>query len=52
MDGILKFLCLHGKYPFRFLRTVKIIYIGLEFYNAMVRIFILYFTKCNANAEK
>ena len=30
MDGIFKFLHLHGKYPFGFLRSVRIIYMGLD----------------------
>ena len=47
MDGIFKILCLHGKYPFGFLHPVKIIYMGLEFYNAMVKN-IFYFIFPNA----
>ena len=50
MDDIFKFLHLHGKYPYRFLYNVKIIYMGLE-YNAIVKRVLLYFFKCNAIAE-
>ena len=46
MDGIFKILRLHSKYPFGFLHSVNIIYMGLEFYNAMVERF--YFIFSNA----
>ena len=51
MDGIFKFVRLHGKYPCSLLHSVKIIYMGFEFYNAMVKRFLLYFSKCSAVEE-
>jgi len=48
MDGIFKFLRLHGKYPCGLVHPIKIIYMGLKFYNAMVKRFLL----SNASIEK
>jgi hypothetical protein len=43
MDGIFNFYASTVNLSYGFLHTIKIIHMGLEFYNAMVKRFLLYF---------
>ena len=52
MNGIFEFLRLHGKYLLWVFTPRKLFTWGLNLYNAMMRIFILFFSKCNANAKR